>query len=107
MMSGELNAAATGERRPLHDVYPWSIMTLHVAVARREILRAPAVQVTRDRQCLQKHFGHHDRAPEVQDDAAVVEIRQDTRETLEVAMTRRADRAAVGGRMLMHDLRSD
>src|SRR6266853_1940166 len=91
MMSGELNAAATGERRALHDVHARPVVTLHVAVARREVLWPPAVQVPCDRQGFEKHLGHYDRATEVEHDAAVVEIRQDTGKALEIAMTRRAD----------------
>src|SRR2546425_8331878 len=107
MMSGELNAPAPRERWPLDDVHARPIVTLHVAVARGEVLRTPAVQIARDRQCLDKHLRHHDRAAEIQDDAAVVEIRQHTGESLEIAMARGADRTAVGGWMLMHDLCPD
>src|SRR5207237_5330304 len=69
--------------------------------------RTPATQVARDRKGLEKHLRHHDRATEVQDDAAVVEIRQDTGEALEVAVTCRPNHGTICGRMLMHDLRPD
>src|SRR3989454_2984016 len=49
-------------------------------------------------------FRSHDGAPQIQDDAAVVERRQRGREALEVAMARRAERRAVSGRMLVDDV---
>ncbi len=107
MVAGELNAAATRERRSLDDVHPRAVVALHVAIARGEILGLSTVQIARDGQRLEKHFRHDHRAAEIQDHATVVEIGHRTREALEIAMTRGAQGRAIGRGMLVNDLGAD
>src|ERR1041385_1908954 len=102
-MARQLNAAAARQRRPLDDVHARAVMALHVAVAGREILRPPRVEIPGHGQRLQKYLRHHDRAAEVQDKAAVIEVRQGAGEALEVAVTRRAEDGTVGRRLLVND----
>src|ERR1041384_6389799 len=97
-MARELNAATARQRRPLDDVHARAGMALHVAVAGREILRPPRVEIPGYGQRLQKYLRHHDRAAEVQNKTAVIERRQGTGEALEVAVTRRAEDGPVGRR---------
>src|SRR5256885_6440414 len=107
MMAGQLNAAPTRQRRALDDIYARPILPLHVAIACREILGTAAIQVARDRERLEKHLGHDDRTPQIQHDAAVVQIGQHSRQALEVAVTGFPDRRAVRRWMLMDDYGAD
>jgi hypothetical protein len=58
--------------RPLHDVYTRTVVPLHVEIARRESGRLPRVEISRDRQSLEKNFRHYHRAAQVEDDTAIV-----------------------------------
>src|SRR3954468_4033493 len=103
MMAGQLDATPTRQRWALDDIYARAIVPLHVAIARREILGTGAIQVPCDRQRLEKHLGHDDCAPQMQYHAALVQIGQDSRESLEVTVTGFPDGRAVRGGMLMDD----
>src|SRR5439155_1459800 len=103
VVAGELNPATAGERRALDDVYPRPVVALHVAVADRETGRLAAAQVARHGEGLEEHLGHHQRAAEIEDDAAVVEGRERRGESLEVTVARGAERGAVRRGVLMGD----
>src|SRR5689334_6534130 len=82
-------------------------MTLHVEVDRHKILRAPFVQIARDRQRFEEHLRHDDGAADVQDDAAIVDRRKRGGESPEIAVTRVANGGAVRRWMLVNDLGAD
>ena len=66
----------------------------------------PSLQVARDGERLEEDFGHDDRAADVEHDAAVLQRRQRRRQPAEVAQARVANGGAVGGRVLVDDLRA-
>ena len=68
---------------------------------------APCVQVAGDGQRLEEHLRQHHRAPQVQHRAALVERRQRPGQAAEVAVAGGAERRAVGGWVLVDDLRAD
>src|SRR2546426_8168614 len=104
VVSGELDPATAGERRALDDVHPRPVVALHVAVAGREPGRLAATQVARDGEGLEEHLGHHHRAADIEDDAAVMERGERRGEALEVAVARGAERGAVRRGVLMDDI---
>src|SRR5881392_428820 len=106
-MTGELDAAAAGQRRSLDHVDAGPIVALHVAVARGEVLRLPAIQIARDGQGLEEHLRHDDGAAQVENDAAVIERGEGPGESLEVAVARGAEYRAVGRRVLVNDFGTD
>src|SRR5213076_480474 len=106
-MTGELDAAAAGQRRSLDHVDAGPVVALHVAVARGEVLRLPTTQIACDGQGLEEHFGHDDGAAQVQDEAAVIERGKGPGESLEVAVARSAEYRAVGRRVLVNDFGAD
>jgi hypothetical protein len=79
-------------------------MADHVQIARREINRLGRIQIPRDRQRLQENLRHDDRAAEVEDDSAIVELGQRRSKTSEIPVARVADCGSVRRGMLMDDL---
>src|SRR5256712_12171203 len=66
--------------------------------------RLAATQVARDGEGLEEHLGHHHRAADIEDDAAVMERGERRGEALEVAVARGAERGAVRRGALMDDV---
>src|SRR5512143_84508 len=91
----------------LDHVYPRTVVTLHVAVARGEPGGPAVVQIASDGQRLEKYLRHHDGAAEIQHHAAVVEVRQAARQPLEVPVAGSADDGPVRRGMLVDDLRAE
>src|SRR5687767_793505 len=102
-MPRDLEALAAGEYRTLHDIHARTIVALHVEIAGGEPRGPALVEVARDRQRLEEHFGHDDRAAYIQNDATVVQRRERRRQPSKVPQAGIANRRAVGDRMLMHD----
>src|SRR5262245_4421394 len=106
-MSGQLNAASTRERGALDNIDPWSIVTLHIAVAGSKVFGTSGIEIARNGQGLEEHFGHDNSAAKVEHHAAVVQIRQCSRQALEIAVTRGAECGTVARRVLMDDFCAD
>jgi hypothetical protein len=78
-------------------------MADHVQIARREIDRLGRVQIPRDRQGFKENLRHDDGAAEVENDAAVMQLRERRGKASEVAVTRVADCSTIRRRMLVDD----
>src|SRR5438445_10710775 len=103
-MAGELDPKPPGERRTLDHVHPRPVVTLHVAVAGCKSGRLAAAQIARDGEGLEEHLGHHHRAADIEDDAAVVERGERPGESLKVAVARGAERGAIRRGMLVDEV---
>lgn len=88
-----------------NNVFGWAIMADHVEVDGREIVDGIA-EVTGDGEDFEEDFWHDDRRANVEDDSAL-EFRDDRGELLEIEIRRLAQHAAVGGRMLMNNVRTN
>ena len=106
-MPCDLVAFAAVQGGPLHDVHSRAIVPLHIEIARHEVLRLPMVEVARDGERLQEHFGHDHRAPEIEHDAAIVQAVEARRQASKIPVARVADRCAVRAGMLMNDFGTD
>src|SRR5687768_12222107 len=107
MVPGYLVAFPAALRRALHDVDSRAVVALHVEIAGGEPGRLSIVQVARDRERLEKHFRHYHRATEVEDYAPVVKCGQRRGEPPEIPVARVSDSRAVGGGVLVNDLRAE
>src|SRR6266513_4821967 len=104
MVSGYLVTFSASLRRPLHDVHARAVVALHVEVAGCESGRLAVVEVSRDRQRLEKNLRHYHGAAEVENDTPVLQRRKRCGETAEIPVAGVADRGAIGGWMLMNYL---
>jgi hypothetical protein len=88
----------------LDHVHARAVVALHVEIAGGESGRLSVVEVSRDRQRLQKYLWHDHRAPEVEDDSTFVQGGEGCGEPTEVAVAGVADRRAICRWMLMNYL---
>ena len=107
MVPGDLIAAAATLGWPLDDVDMWTVVPLHVQIHGDEPARSSLIEVPGDGQRLEKDLRHDDGASNIEYDAPVVDVVEGRRESPKIPVTGRAQRRAVGGRVLMDDLGAD
>src|SRR5438128_5789056 len=107
MVTGQHDPPAALLGRSLHHVDARAVVPLHVAVAGREVRGPAGVQVASDGERFEEHLGHHHRAAQIEYYPPSVEVGECRGEPLEVAVARGAECRAVGGGVLVDDLRAD
>ena len=70
-------------------------MALHVEVGSSEMGRSAFIKVSRDCQCLQKHFRHENSAAPVQHNPSLIEARQRAGQPAEIPMAGGAQGGAI------------
>ena len=99
MVSGNrISAAARACMRPLHYVHARPVMLQEIEIRGGEPGQR-MTEIAHRGHCLQEHFGQQHRRPDIEIDAAIVQLGHARRQQPEVAMGGAADGRGVGGRM--------